>query len=140
MQDQAQQVRELRQKVKQLEQPPTVATSNFSNIPSATPKPTPDENDCILIATNKYRDLHAAWKKILTFHYVVNGKPLEDLGHAVVVWKITDDGDVWFYDKVTSSVNLHITSTDENEVLRALGAVYSKVTQQQVTLTGDYAK
>jgi hypothetical protein len=109
--------------------------------PEATPKATPeDENDCVIVATKHLNELgnSVPWKKMLMFVYIVDGKR-ELLGHAVAVFKRSEDGNVWVNDK-SGSDELATTSTDANEILRVLGEKYSERFHKQVTLIGGFDK
>jgi hypothetical protein len=190
MRDQERQVRELLQKMKQLEQPQqqpltdwqkaqqevqnfqksaqsrasSTTSVDLSDLPTAkkdihsfyldksvptkaqTSEPDvsdiPDalkqKNDCVLVAKENLKRLGpiSFWAKELQFTYFVDGKMLE-MGHDVVAWK----------DKPTSYVNVidadgtytFLTkSTDSKEILRLLGAQYSKITNRTVTLKGAF--
>ena len=75
---------------------------------------------------------------MLKFVYIVDGKR-EALGHAVAVFKGSNDGNVWVNDK-SGSDELATTSTDANEILRVLGEKYSSRFHKQVTLIGEFDK
>ena len=109
--------------------------------PQSKPQPTPeDENDCVIVATKHLNELGKSvpWKKMLMFVYIVDGKR-EALGHAVAVFKRSNDGNVWVNDK-SGSDELATTSTDANEILRVLGEKYSSRLHKQVTLIGEFDK
>lgn len=98
--------------------------------PQPTPQPTPtlhseDDNDCMIVATKEFNKLgDVYWKQILRFNYTANGQRAP-IGHAIVVWKRSDQGHVHAYDKEISSADIDTTSTDINEILSALASVYS---------------
>ena len=99
-----------------------------------------DENDCVIIATKHLHELgdSVSWKQMLTFVYIVDGKR-EALGHAVAVFKRSNDGNVWVNDK-NGSDQIATTSTDANEILRVLGEKYSERSHKQVRLIGGFDK
>jgi hypothetical protein len=105
--------------------------------PEAMPQ---DENECVIIATKHLHELgdSVPWKQMLTFVYIVDGKR-EALGHAVAVFKRSDDGNVWVNDK-SGSEKIATTSKDAKDILRVLGEKYSEQNHKQITLVGGFDK
>jgi hypothetical protein len=99
-----------------------------------------DENDCVIVATKHLNELgnSVPWKQMLMFVYIVDGKR-EAIGHAVAVFKRSNDGNVWVNDK-SGSDQIATTSTDANEILRVLGEKYSSRFHKQITLIGQFDK
>jgi hypothetical protein len=60
------------------------------------------------------------------------------LGHAVAVWKITPNGNVFAVDD-SGTFELDTTSTDAHDILVALAAKYSVAARRNVTLEGHFA-
>jgi hypothetical protein len=99
----------------------------------------PEKNDCMIVATENLHRLADAsvWSNIVMFKYIVNGVPPR-LGHAVAVWKITDDGKVFATDD-DGTFELNTTSTDVLDILNALAVKYSTATRQRVFIDGHFA-
>jgi hypothetical protein len=97
------------------------------------------KNDCMIVATENLHRLapNAAWSNIVMFNIIVNGTPMK-LGHAVAVWKITGDGNVFAADD-SGTYELETTSTYVLDVLRSLGTKYSAASGESVFLDGHYA-
>jgi hypothetical protein len=102
--------------------------------------PQTDKNDCMVVATENLHRLAstAAWSGILAFRYVLDGGWLKD-GHAVAVWKLSNDGLVYAVDS-SGTYQLPTTSTDAREILNALGQRYAAEFNRRITLVGDFAK
>jgi hypothetical protein len=92
--------------------------------PAATPSspavvPTPDQKDCLLVATEAYARLQktAYWAKIAGFTWLENTKAIG--GHAVVFYQPTQDTNVFMYDK-SGSYEIHTRSHDLREITDTL--------------------
>jgi hypothetical protein len=81
--------------------------------------PTPDQKDCLLVATEAFARLKttASWARIAGFIWTENTKEIG--GHAVVFFQPTTDTNVFMYDK-TGSYDLHTKSHDLSEIAAAL--------------------
>ena len=80
---------------------------------------TPDEKDCLLVATEAYARMQktADWSKIAGFVWLQNKKKIG--GHAVVFYQPTQNSNVWMYDK-SGSYEIHTKSHDLNEIIAVL--------------------
>lgn len=106
--------------------------------PIVQPTSTPDENDCMVYATellNRVRP-NSVWSTILSFSVTADGK-LTPLGHAMTVWKVAWDNRVLAGDK-SGTFELKTTSTDITNVLTNLANSYAAKFHQQYTLAGHY--
>jgi hypothetical protein len=111
--------------------------------PPAPPPPpaTQEKNDCMLVATENLKRLVAAnvwWSDIIGFQITEDGTLL-NTGHAVAVWKLSNDGHVYAIDG-SGTVELDTTSTNVEDILLALGIKYSQAAHKQVRLVGHFAK
>jgi hypothetical protein len=95
-------------------------------VPAPTPGPSVAERrDCMIVATENLARLSktACWSSIIAFQSAVEGE-LEEMGHAMAVWKITPDGPVFAID-ADGTVQLRTTSTDAQDIMNALSVNYS---------------
>jgi hypothetical protein len=117
---------------------PREQTFDEKPVATQTPTPTP-KRDCMVVATELYQRLVEAniwFSKILMFDVTENGKRIT--GHAVVVWKITPDGNVYAGD-ADGTLELDTNSEDAENILLALGLKYSHG-ESKVVLLGHFAK
>lgn len=86
--------------------------------PQAAPGSTP--NDCLPVATEMMARLKgkATWARIAGFRFTKNGKDVG--GHAVVFFQPAEDANVYMYDKVLGSVDLHTQSHELPAIIAAL--------------------
>jgi hypothetical protein len=104
-----------------------------------TPQPKQEKNDCMVIATENLHRLasKSPWSNILMFKICEDGEMLQS-GHAVAVWKITPNGNVFAVDD-SGTFELDTTSTDARDILVALAAKYSVAAHKNVVLDGHFA-
>jgi hypothetical protein len=122
-------------------QPKSAPSGAFDDL--APPRSSPKQQkkrDCMIVATELLHRLadKSAWSNILMFSQTVNGQKLA-FGHAVAVWKLTPEGNVFAADD-DGTFELETTSTDAGDVLVALGTKYSTETGYNVALNGHFAK
>jgi hypothetical protein len=98
-----------------------------------------DKNDCMVVATENLHRLAAAapWSNILMYSITVNGQ-LQPLGHAVAVWKITLDGNVFVVDS-SGTFEVFTTSTDANDILAEMAKRFSRRYGGTFVLKGYFA-
>jgi hypothetical protein len=78
-----------------------------------------EDPDCLIVATEMLARLrgNAAWAHIAMFG-VIEGQNRH--GHAAVFYQPTGDSDVFMYDKILGSLDLHTQSHDLNDIISAL--------------------
>lgn len=88
-------------------------------VPAAKPAASPEDNDCLIVATQMHARLRgsAHWSRIAAFG-VIDGQ--EKYGHAAVFYQPTSDSNVFMFDKNWGSLDLHTQSHDLNELIIAV--------------------
>jgi hypothetical protein len=86
-------------------------------------KPSKDENDCLLVATEAYARMQktAYWAKIAGFTWIKDGKVIGK--HAVLFYQPTESSDVFMYDK-DGSLPIATQSHDLNEIINSLNGLF----------------
>jgi hypothetical protein len=107
-------------------------TTPQSQPPQPQPQQTPDAKDCEPVADAMYATLDKMpWRNVVRFHYAYNGIPTG--GHAMTVWKLTEDGKVQVYDK-NGTFELDTKSTELQDVVNALAVLLSERYKTRVTI------
>jgi hypothetical protein len=77
----------------------------------ASTSPT-EKNDCLIVATEMFARLSksAAWARIIGIRLIKNNQ--DDGGHAVVLYQVTPNDNVFLYDKTDGSIDLGVRSHD----------------------------
>jgi len=106
-------------------------------------QPTPDKDDCAIVASEMYARLINAgtyWVNMVELtEFYIDGKRTN--GHTVVVWKISSGSNVFVYDQGIGSIELLTSSVSLDGILRALEVHYGKLFGGRcVTLLGQFAK
>jgi hypothetical protein len=98
---------------------PQTYLSTDPNVGLPTIATTPNEKDCLLVATEAYARMKdtAHWVEIAGFTWIEDGKKIG--GHAVVFYQPTEKSNVWMYDR-SGSLDLKTRSHDLNEIVAAL--------------------
>ncbi len=86
-------------------------------------KPSKDENDCLLVATEAYARMQktAYWAKIAGFTWIKDGKVIGK--HAVLFFQPTESSNVFMYDK-SGSLGIATQSHDLNEIINSLNELF----------------
>ena len=86
-------------------------------------KPSKDENDCLLVATEAYARMQktASWAKIAGFTWIEDGKVIGK--HAVLFYQPTESSNVFMYDK-GGSLPIATQSHDLNEIINSLNELF----------------
>ena len=105
-----------------------------ASAPAATPvppahldfvpdKPSKNENDCLLVATEAYARMQktAYWAKIAGFTWIKDGKVIGK--HAVLFYQPTESSNVFMYDK-DGSLPIATQSHDLNEIINSLNELF----------------
>jgi hypothetical protein len=86
-------------------------------------KPSKDENDCLLVATEAYARMQKAayWAKIAGFTWIKDGKVIGK--HAVLFYQPTESSNIFMYDK-DGSLPIATQSHDLNEIINSLNELF----------------
>ena len=104
---------------------PTVPPVPPAHLDFVPDKPSKDENDCLLVATEAYARMQktAYWAKIAGFTWIKDGKVIGK--HAVLFYQPTESSNVFMYDK-DGSLPVTTQSHDLNEIINSLNEVFDR--------------
>jgi hypothetical protein len=96
--------------------------------PAPKPAVTTEENDCLIVATEAHARLKKTncWSRIVAFKWI-DDEENKSGGHAAVFYQPTEDSNVFMYDKMLGSLDLHTQSHDLAELTDALNQIFRKV-------------
>ena len=102
---------------------PAVAPVLQAHLDFVPDKPSKDENDCLLVATEAYARMQktAYWAKIAGFTWIKDGKVIGK--HAVLFYQPTEPSNVFMYDK-DGSLRIATQSHDLNEIINSLNELF----------------
>lgn len=102
---------------------PAVAPVPPAHMDFVPDKPSKDENDCLLVATEAYARMQktAYWAKIAGFTWIKDGKVIGK--HAVLFYQPTESSNVFMYDK-DGSLPIASQSHDLNEIINSLNELF----------------
>ena len=102
---------------------PAVAPVPPAHLDFVPDKPSKDENDCLLVATEAYARMQktAYWAKIAGFTWIKDGKVIGK--HAVLFYQPTESSNVFMYDK-DGSLPIATQSHDLNEIINSLNELF----------------
>jgi hypothetical protein len=102
---------------------PAVAPVPSAHLDFVPDKPSKDENDCLLVATEAYARMQktAYWAKIAGFTWIKDGKVIGN--HAVLFYQPTESSNVFMYDK-DGSLPIATQSHDLNEIINSLNTLF----------------
>ena len=102
---------------------PAVAPVPQAHLDFVPDKPSKDENDCLLVATEAYARMQktAYWAKIAGFTWIKDGKVIGK--HAVLFYQPTESSNVFMYDK-DGSLPIATQSHDLNEIINSLNELF----------------
>jgi len=102
---------------------PAVAPVPPAHLDFVPDKPSKDENDCLLVATEAYARMQktAYWAKIAGFTWIKDGKVIGK--HAVLFYQPTESSNVFTYDK-DGSLPIATQSHDLNEIINSLNELF----------------
>ena len=102
---------------------PAVAPVPPAHLDFVPDKPSKDENDCLLVATEAYARMQktAYWAKIAGFTWIKDGKVIGN--HAVLFYQPTESSNVFMYDK-DGSLPIATQSHDLNEIINSLNELF----------------
>ena len=105
---------------------PAVAPVPPAHLDFVPDKPSKDENDCLLVATEAYARMQktAHWAKIAGFTWIKDGKVIGK--HAVLFYQPTESSNVFMYDK-DGSLPIATQSHDLNEIINSLNEWFGTV-------------
>lgn len=102
---------------------PAVAPVPAAHLDFVPDKPSKDENDCLLVATEAYARMQKAayWAKIAGFRWIKDGEVIGK--HAVLFYQPTESSNVFMYDK-DGSLPIATQSHDLNEIINSLNELF----------------